>query len=108
MSYRSSHNNADISPTKVRPITKLIARQSVQSAFEFLRHMPNRGARYVEKVLKAAVAGAEEKGAKGAESMVVVEARVDEGPRLKRIRPRARGMAYPILKRLCHIHIEIA
>ncbi len=105
--FHASHKNADISPTKVRLVTNLIVGKPVGEALEVLKYTPNRGARYVEKVLKSAVANAKEKGAREVESFMVYEARVNEGPRLKRIQPRSRGMAFGILKRLCHIHVGI-
>ncbi|QDU60165.1 50S ribosomal protein L22 [Planctomycetes bacterium Pan216] len=107
MAYRASHRFADIAPTKVRPVADLIRHQPVYQALDTLRFMPNRGARMLEKVLKSALANAEDGGARGLEEMVVVDAHVDEGPRMKRIRPRARGSAFGILKRMSHIHVAI-
>lgn len=108
MEFRASHRFADISPTKVRPVAKLIANRPVDEALHTLKFIHNRGARYLEKTLLSAKANAEDRGARDAEDMIVSVARVDEAPRLKRIQPRARGMAFPILKRLCHIHVEIS
>jgi large subunit ribosomal protein L22 len=107
MGYKASHRFAKIAPTKVRKVADLIRRQPVQQAMESLRFLPHRGARLMEKVLKSAVANAEDRGARQIEEMVVTEARIDEGPRMKRFQPHARGTAFPILKRFSHIHIEI-
>jgi large subunit ribosomal protein L22 len=107
MGYKASHRFAKIAPTKVRKVADLIRRQPVQQAIESLRFLPHRGARLMEKVLKSAVANAEDRGARQIEEMVVTEARIDEGPRMKRFQPHARGTAFPILKRFSHIHIEI-
>src|SRR5262249_15954260 len=107
MSYRAIHRFADISPTKVRSIADLVRKQSVVVALDRLRFMPNRGARMLEKVIKSGMAKGEEQGARDVEEMVVVDARVDEGPRMKRIQPHARGMAFPIIKRMCHIRVAI-
>lgn len=107
MAYRASHRFADIAATKVRKIADLIRAQPVETAMQRLRFIPNRGARFLEKVLQSAVANAEERGARRLEQMIVTEARVDEGPRMKRIQPRARGMAFMILKRMSHIHVAI-
>jgi len=71
------------------------------------RDHPNRGARFLEKVIKSAVANAEDKGARNVEALTISEARVDGGPMFKRIQPRARGMAYTIRRRMSHIHIAI-
>lgn len=108
MQYRASHRFADISPTKVRPIANLIRKRPVDEALETLKFIHNRGARYLEKALASAKANAEDRGARGVDNMFVSAAYVDEAPRLKRIQPRSRGMAFAILKRLCHIHIEIS
>ena len=70
---------------------------------------PNRGiAETVEKVLNSAVANAEHNNHLRAESLVVKKAYVDEGPTMKRIRPRAKGSAARIRKRTSHITIVVA
>jgi large subunit ribosomal protein L22 len=107
MAYTASHRFAHISPTKVRPIARLIRKKPVNKALESLTFLPNRGAKLLKKVLESAVANAEDRGARHLEQMVVVDARVEEGPRAKRIRPRARGMAFLIIKRMSHIRITI-
>ncbi|MGL4460585.1 MAG: 50S ribosomal protein L22, partial [Planctomycetia bacterium] len=96
MSYFAIHKNARIAPTKVRKIADLIRKRPVDEALERLQFLPNRGARYLEKVLKSAIANAEDLGEREMERLVVVDARIDEGPRLKRIQPHARGMAFMI------------
>jgi large subunit ribosomal protein L22 len=107
MAHRATHRFAMIAPRKVRGIADLIRGMPVSNALDTLKFMPNRGARMLEKVLKSALANAEEKGVRRIDEMVVVDARVDEGPRAKRIRPRARGMAFMIIKRMSHIHVAI-
>lgn len=107
MGYKASHRFAKIAPTKIRRIADLIRKQSVQQALESLQFLPNKGARMLEKVLRSAVANAEDKGARRIEDMRVTEARIDEGPRMKRFQPHARGTAFGILKRFSHIHVEI-
>jgi len=76
-------------------------------ALNVLRYQPNRGARLLEKVLKAAMANAEDKRAPNLRNLIVAEVRVDEGPRMRRMRPRARGMAHIIQKRTSHIHVTL-
>ena len=61
----------------------------------------------LEKVLKSAIANAEDKGARNVDRLKIIEARVDGGPMFKRIRPRARGMAFTIRRRMSHIHVAI-
>lgn len=104
---KASHRFARIAATKVRPFTELIRGRTTEDALNSLRYLPNRGARFLEKVLKSAVANAEEKGARNVDSLKVVDARVDGGPMYKRVRPRARGMAFLVRSRASHIHIAI-
>ena len=103
----ASHRFARISATKVRPFTELIQGKSTAEGLNALRYVPNRGARMLEKVLKSAIANAEDKGARNVDSLKIIEARVDGGPMFKRIQPRARGMAFTIRRRMSHIHVAI-
>jgi large subunit ribosomal protein L22 len=107
MSYKASHRFAPISPRKVRKFADLIRNKPVEQALDELKFLPNRGARLLEQVIKSAMANAEDQGSRRIEDMAVVEARVDEGPRMKRIQPRARGIGFMILKRMSHIHVAI-
>ncbi len=104
---RASHRFARISATKVRPFADLIRGKSVQDGINALRYQPNRGARFLEQVLKSAAANAEDRGARNVERLTIKDARVDGGPMFKRIRPRARGMAFLIRRRFSHIHVAI-
>jgi large subunit ribosomal protein L22 len=61
----------------------------------------------LEKVLKSAMANAEDQGARNVDRMKIVDARADNGPMFKRIMPRARGMAYLIRRRFAHIEVAI-
>lgn len=61
----------------------------------------------VEKVLRSAMANAEDRGARNVDGMRIGEARVDDGPMFKRMMPRARGMSYIIRRRFAHIHVGI-
>jgi large subunit ribosomal protein L22 len=104
---KAYHRHARISATKVRPFADLIRGKSVSQGLNCLRYLPNRGARVIEKVLKSAIANAEDKGARNVESLKIVEARVDGGPMFKRVQPRARGMAYLIRRRFSHVRVAI-
>ena len=64
-------------------------------------------ARFIEKVLKSAVANAEDRGVRNPDRLRIVEARVDGGPMFKRVQPRARGMAFLIRRRTAHIHVAV-
>lgn len=107
MEFKASHRYADMSPRKIRPVTALIRGKAADEALELLKFLPNRSARLVEQVLKSALGNAEDRGARDIEDLLVLEARVDGGPIMKRIQPRARGTAYPIKKRCAHIHVKL-
>jgi large subunit ribosomal protein L22 len=76
-------------------------------ALDILRYQPQRGARMLEKVLKSALGNAEDRRAPNVNQLVVVDARVDEGPMFKRIRPQSRGMAFVIKRRMAHIRVAL-
>jgi large subunit ribosomal protein L22 len=107
MAYEAVHRYARISARKVRPLADLIRGKHADEALDLLRYQPQRGARMLEKVLKSALGNAEDRRAPAVADLVVIDARVDEGPMFKRIRPRARGMAFMIKKRMSHIRISV-
>ncbi len=107
MAYDASHRHARISATKVRPLAKLIRGKRIDEALAILKYQPQRGARMLEKVLESARANADDRHAKNIANLVVVDAHVDAGPMIKRVRPRARGMAHVIKKRMAHIHVSL-
>lgn len=105
---RATAKYVRVSPGKARLVIDLIRNKSVAQAFDIL-HFCNRAVAVdVEKVLKSAVANAENNNGMRAADLVVKYAYVDEGPMLKRIRPRAKGSASRILKRTSHITIVVA
>jgi len=97
-----------ISPRKVRLVADLIVGRPVEEAAAILRFMPNAAARDVAKVLRSATANAENNFNLTADDLHVVSAVANEGPTLKRIRPRAQGRAFQILKRTSHISVSVA
>jgi len=97
-----------ISPRKVRLVADLIVGRPVEEAAAILRFMPNAAARDVAKVLRSATANAENNFNLTADDLRVVSAVANEGPTLKRIRPRAQGRAFQILKRTSHISVSVA
>jgi large subunit ribosomal protein L22 len=107
MAYEAKHRYARISPRKVRLFADLIRGKSADQALDILRYHPNRGARMLEKVLKSALANAEDRRAPNLGGLQVVEVRVDGGPMFKRLKPKARGMAAIIKKRMSHISIAL-
>ncbi|MBN2476690.1 MAG: 50S ribosomal protein L22 [Pirellulales bacterium] len=107
MAYEAVHRYARISPRKVRPLADLIRGKYADEALDVLKYQPNRGARLLEKVLRSALANAEDRRAPNLHHLMVVDVRVDSGPMFRRMRPRARGMAAIIKKRMSHIHVAL-
>jgi len=97
-----------IAPRKVRLVVDLIRGKQIGEAVAILRHTPKAASPVVEKVLKSAVANAEHNYDLDINSLVVSEVFVDEGPTLKRFRPRAQGRASAINKRTSHITIVVS
>jgi large subunit ribosomal protein L22 len=91
----------------VRPLADLVRGKNADEALEILRYMPHRGARMLEKVIKSALGNAEEARDADVRDLVVTDARVDDGPMFKRVRPRARGMAFMIKRRMSHIRVAL-
>ncbi len=107
--WRSSYKYAPLSARKARLVAQLIVGRSVQDAMDILKFTPKRAASMVDKVLKAAVADADEQQA-DVENLRISEARVDDaGVRIgtKRWIPKDRGRAHPIRKTACHIYVAV-
>ena len=96
-----------ITPRKVRIVLDLIRGKNVAEAFAILKFTPKAGADVVEKVLRSAVANAENNFDMDADKLFVKTAYADQGPMLKRIHPRSRGQAFKILKRTSHVTIVV-
>ena len=96
-----------ITPRKVRIVLDLIRGKNVAEAFAILKFTPKAGADVVEKVLRSAVANAENNFDMDADKLFVKTAYADQGPTLKRIHPRSRGQAFKILKRTSHVTVVV-
>jgi large subunit ribosomal protein L22 len=107
MAYNASHRFARISPRKLRLMADIVRGKFADEALELLRYQPHRGARMLEKVIKSALANAEDRRAQNLNLLIVAEVRIDGGPMFKRMMPRSRGMATTILKRMSHIHVAL-
>jgi large subunit ribosomal protein L22 len=107
MAYEATYRFARISARKVRPLADLIRGKFADEALDILRFQPHRGARMLEKVIKSALGNAEDRRESSVGGLRVVDARVDQGPMFKRVRPRARGMAFVIKKRTSHIKVAL-
>lgn len=97
-----------IAPRKVRLVVDLIRGKQVGEAVAILRLTPKAASPVVEKVLKSAIANAEHNYDMDVNNLVVSEVFVDEGPTLKRFRPRAQGRATAINKRTSHITVVVS
>lgn len=106
MAWQAKFKYARISARKVRLIVDMIRGLQVQKALNVLKFTPNRAAGMISKTLTSAIANANEAEA-DVDRLVVAEARVDEGPVMKRFQPKDRGRAHPILKRTSHIVVVV-
>ena len=88
---------------KVRRVADIIRGKNAKEALVLLGFMPHLGAKMMEKVLKSAIANATHNYKLSEDKLVVSEVLVDGATAFKRFHPRARGSAFPILKRQCHI-----
>ena len=96
-----------IAPRKVRLVVDLIRGKQVGEALAILKHTPKAASPVVEKVLKSAIANAEHNFEMDVNSLVVGTVFVDQGPTLKRFRPRAMGRASRIHKRTSHVTVVL-
>ena len=101
------HKYARISDRKARIVLDEIKGKGVNQAAALLQYNPRYGAYLIGKVLKSAVANAEENHSMDAADLFVEEALADQGPTMKRIQPRGKGRAYRINKRTSHITIVL-
>jgi large subunit ribosomal protein L22 len=99
--------NVRVTPMKARRVVELIRNLPADEALALLKFAPQAASEPVAKVLASAVANAEHNFELDPATLVVSRAYVDEGPTMKRFRPRAQGRAYRIRKRTSHITIEV-
>jgi large subunit ribosomal protein L22 len=97
-----------MSPQKVRLVVDLIRGQDAGEALNILRFTKKGATREVEKVLRSAIANAEQKSENvDVDRLVVAKAYVDDGPRAKRIRPAPMGRAYRYQRRMSHVTVVV-
>ncbi len=108
MEAQATAKKVRISARKARLVTRLIVGQPVPRAQHTLTQSPAKAARLIGKVLASAVANAKGKGMALPEELKVTHASVDEGPRMKRVRPAPRGRALRIIKRSSHIRVAVS
>lgn len=122
--FRAIHWNAKISPRKARLVLDRVRGLPVSEALDVLKFDRHRGAYLIDRVLKSAIANADQAITNGrvrngsgevldpapdvdVDDLYLHDVRIDDGPRLKRWKPRARGQAYPYVKYYSHISIKL-
>lgn len=105
--WRASYRHARLAPRKSRLVIDMIRGRACGEAMNILKFNPKRPAVEIAKVLRSAMANADEQEA-DMSRLYVAEARVDAGPTIPRWRPKDRGRAHPILKKTSHVHIVVA
>ncbi|MFP6680647.1 MAG: 50S ribosomal protein L22 [Gammaproteobacteria bacterium] len=100
--------NARISAQKVRLVANQIRGMPVDSAINLLTFSNKKAAKIIKKVLESAIANAEHNDAADVDELTVSEIMIDEGTTMKRWRPRARGRANKILKRMSHVTVAVS
>jgi len=108
MAYAAKHRFARIAPRKARLVMDLVRGRDVDDAITMLRFAKQRASGMIEKVIRSAVANAnEQETAPIRNTLFVAKAYVDPGPIIKRFQPKDRGKAYPIMKRTSHLVVEV-
>jgi large subunit ribosomal protein L22 len=107
MEFKASAKYMRISPHKVHKLVGAIKGKRVETALNTLKFMPQKAAEILEKVIRSAVANADQNSETDIDLLVVRNVVADQGPTLKRWRARARGRATRILKRTSHITVTL-
>ncbi len=96
-----------VSPSKARLVVDLVRGKPVGEALKTLRFAKQKAARHIRKTLESAIANAEHNAQLDVDALVVKEARIDQGPSMRRLNMRARGMADIIRRPTCHITMVV-
>jgi large subunit ribosomal protein L22 len=107
MAFEAKHRYARISPRKARLVMNLVRGRDVEDALTLLRFSKQRSSVFIEKVIRSAVANANEREVPTRQTLYVAAAWVDPGPVIKRFQPKDRGKAYPIKKRTSHLCVTL-
>jgi large subunit ribosomal protein L22 len=108
MEVKASLSHARVAAQKSRLIADQIRGKNVEAALQLLSFSPKKSAAIVKKVLESAIANAEHNEGADIDELKVSTVFVNEGPTMKRIRPRAKGRANRILKRTSHITVAVS
>jgi large subunit ribosomal protein L22 len=106
--FRAVHRGAAISPRKARYVLDMIRGKPVNDALDILRFSSRRAAPMLTKVLMSALATAQLDSSVDHNRLHVVDVRADDGPRMKRWTPRARGQMFPLISRFAHLTVVLA
>ncbi len=96
-----------LAPRKMRLVTNLVKRMQVGDAIVQLQHTNKKGSEMVIKLLRSAIANAEHNFSLNPDDLVISSITCDMGPVMKRYFPRARGSAFVIRRKLCHVHVTL-
>jgi len=101
-------NYLGVSAQKVRLVVDQVRGKKVEDAISILHYSPKKVSRDLEKLLKSAVANAQQKDPElDVDTLVLTQAMVNEAPTMRRARSRAMGRIFPILKRACHVQFDL-
>lgn len=105
MEAKATANFVRIAPRKVRAVLDLIRDKTLEEAKAILSYNPRRAARILSKIVNSAAANAENNHSMNVNNLYIATAFANEGPTMKRVRPRARGRRFLIRKRMSHITV---
>lgn len=110
MQYSAVLRNSLISEQKLRKVVRdlKLTKKPVTDVMQLLSFVPNKGAKILLKVVSSAVANAEHNGNADIGTLFIETIQVDQGIRLKRMMPRAKGRANEILKKRCHVRVVVS
>jgi large subunit ribosomal protein L22 len=108
MEVRAVSKYVRISPSKVRKLVDAVKGKPVENGLQILKFMPQKSANILEKILRSAVANADQNADIDIDLLIIRNIIADQGPTLKRWKARARGRGTRVLKRTSHITVILA
>lgn len=108
LEFRAKAKYVHISPRKIHKIVGAVKGQPVETGLNKLKFMPQKSAALVEKIVRSALANAEQSANVDIDDLIIQNVIADQGPTMKRFRARARGRGTRILKRTSHITVTLA
>ncbi|MEG1837118.1 MAG: 50S ribosomal protein L22 [Synergistaceae bacterium] len=108
MDVKATAQQVRVSVTKVRQVLALVRGKNAEEALQILKYTPNKPARYIEKVLKSAIANADHNFGLDIDKLFVKEVMADQGTYMKRFRPVSMGRAHAFRHYTCHITVVVS